>query len=167
MCLPALPCGRLSHMQEVSQSGVQSQGVLQGTTPASDYGCATALRTSYFPVRRVSPLQSLRQAKLKMGARPDEGGARQPAVVLQGVQNEETHVDTGVTEEAPVYKWRLFFLLLPPDSDRITSVAVCGGHVGLLLCYGECGTLCNRGFQQPYNSVRFARPICLCACTFS
>ena len=96
-------------MQEVPQPGVQSQGMLQGTTPAPPSGGAVALRTSYFPVRRVSPLQGLRQAKPKMGARPDEGGARRPAVVLQAVQNEETHVDTGVTEEALVYNWRLFF----------------------------------------------------------
>ena len=146
-------------MQEVPQPGVQSQGVLQGTTPAPDYGGATALRTSYFPVRRVSPLQGLRQAKPKTGARPDEGGARRPAVVLQAVQNEETHVDTGVTEEAFVYNWRLFFFfLLPPDRDRITSVVVCGEDVGLPLCYGECSTLSNRAFQQPCNSVRCARP---------
>ena len=96
-------------MQEVSQPGVQSQGMLQGTTPAPDYGGATAFRTSYFPVRRVPALQSLWAAKLKMGARPDEGGARQPAVVLQAVQSEETHVDTGVTEGAPVYIWRFFW----------------------------------------------------------
>ena len=90
-------------MQEVPQPGVQSQGMLQGTTPAPDYGGATASRTSYFPVRRVSPLQSLWAAKHKKGAHPNEGGTRQPALLLQAVQTEETHVDTGVTEEAPVY----------------------------------------------------------------
>ena len=100
-------------MQEVSQPGLQSQGMLQGTTPAPDYGGATALRTSYFPVRRMPPLQSVRAAKLKMGARPDEGGARRPAVVLQAVPSEKVQVDTCVTEGAPVYTSGALFFLLP------------------------------------------------------
>ena len=100
-------------MQEVSQPGVQSQGMLQGTAPAPDYGGATPFRTSYFPVRRAPALQSLWAGMVKKGTRPDEGGARQPAVVLQAVQSEETHVDTSVTEGAPVYTSGALFFLLP------------------------------------------------------